>query len=249
MSPRSRSAWRRRIRRSRKTQVAVTAVVSVAIVVVAVVAISLVDKGISSVNQAAFGNCASGAAAQASDGPNADPSAAPATPCPTQTATTQAAPRVPITLSDFATGPIATRQLGDVATNPVDGTGAAISLNQSPDQASQFGQLHPVGAVEPADRAGPGYPVQARRRLLHGQPGTAGLRRGDDPVAQRPGPGVQPADHHPGHQARAPADRAADPAGLAGHTRLRVQRHQPGAHRPRCLPAARAAAWTPLASR
>ena len=140
MSPRSRSAWRRRIRRSRKTQVAVTAVVSVAIVVVAVVAISLVDKGFSSVNQAAFGNCASAAAAQPSDGPNADPSAA-ATPCPSQTATaaTQAAPRVPITLSDFATGPIATSQLGDVATNPVDGTGAAISLNQSPDQATQSG--------------------------------------------------------------------------------------------------------------
>ena len=128
------------IRGSRKTQVAVTAVVSVAIVVVAIVAISLVDKGVSSVNHAAFGNCASGAAAQASDGPNADPSAAPATPCPTQTAAVQAAaPRVPITLSDFATGPIATRQLGDVATNPVDGTGAAISLNQSAAQATDSG--------------------------------------------------------------------------------------------------------------
>ena len=56
---------------------------------------------------------------------------------------------------------------------------------------------------EPADRAGPGHSVPARRRLLQDQPGTAGLRRGDDPVAQRPGPGVQPADHHPGHQARA----------------------------------------------
>ena len=135
MSPRSRSAWRRRIRRGRKTQVAVTAVVSVAIVVVAVVAISLIDKGVSTVNQAALGNCASGAAAQASDGPNADPSAAPATPCPP--GAVQAAPRVNVTLSDFATGPIATRQLGDVATDPVDGTGAAISLNQSPDQATQ----------------------------------------------------------------------------------------------------------------
>jgi hypothetical protein len=143
MSPRSRSAWRRRIRRGRKTQVAVTAVVSVAIVVVAIVAIALVDKGVSSVNPAAFGNCASGAAAQASDGPNADPSAdpsaAPATPCPTQTDTTQAAPRVPITLSDFAAGPIATTQLGGVATNPVDGTGDAINLHQSADEATQSG--------------------------------------------------------------------------------------------------------------
>ena len=140
MSSRSRSAWRRMIRRGRKTQVAVTAVVSVAIVVVAIVAISLVDKGVSSVNPAAFGNCASGAAAQASDGPSADPSAAPATPCPTQTTAVQAAaPRVPITPSDFAAGPIATTQLGDVATNPVDGTGAAINLNQSADQATDSG--------------------------------------------------------------------------------------------------------------
>ena len=136
MSPRSRSAWRRRFRRNRRTQVAVTAVASIAAVAVAVVAISLVDNGISGVNQAAFGNCASaGASAQASDGPNADPSA-PATPCPTQTAAVQAAPRVPVTPSDFAAGPIATAQLGDVATNPVDGTGAAINLNQSADQAT-----------------------------------------------------------------------------------------------------------------
>src|ERR1700722_4806085 len=130
MSPRYWSAWRRRIRRSRKTQVAVTAVVSVAIVVVAVVAISLVDKGVSSVNQAAFGNCASAAAAQASDGPNTDPSAAPATPCPSQTAATQADPRVNVSPDAFDTGPIAKTQLGDVATNPVGGTGAAIRLKQ-----------------------------------------------------------------------------------------------------------------------
>ncbi len=136
MSPRSRSAWRRRVRRNRRTQVAVTAVASIAAVAVAVVAIKLVDNGVSSVNQAAFGNCASAAASdQASDGPNADPSA-PATPCPTQTAAVQAAPRIPVTPSDFAAGPIATTQLGDVATNPVDGTGAAINLNQSADQAT-----------------------------------------------------------------------------------------------------------------
>jgi hypothetical protein len=113
-------------------------VVSIAAVLVAVVVISLVDRSVSSVNQAAFGNCAAGAAAQASDGPNADPSA-PATPCPPQQAAAQAAPRVPVTPNDFATGPIATSQLGDVATNPVDGTGAAISLNQSADQATASG--------------------------------------------------------------------------------------------------------------
>jgi hypothetical protein len=107
-------------------------------VAVAVVALSLVDRSVSSVNPAAFGNCTTAAAAQASDGTGGGPSA-PATPCPTQTAAAQAAPRVPVTPNDFATGPIATAQLGDVATNPVDGTGAAISLNQSADQATQSG--------------------------------------------------------------------------------------------------------------
>ena len=36
----------------------------------------------------------------------------------------------------FANGPIATRQLGNLATNPVDGTGAAINLNQTAAQAA-----------------------------------------------------------------------------------------------------------------
>ena len=140
MSPRSRSAWRRRFRRNnRKTQVAVTAVASLAAVAVAVVCISLVDNGVSSVNQAAFGNCLSTASAQASDGPSGNPSPAPSTPCPSTTATTQAGPRIPVSPNTFDTGPIATTQLGDVATDPVDGTGAAISLDQSPDQATQSG--------------------------------------------------------------------------------------------------------------
>ena len=36
----------------------------------------------------------------------------------------------------FANGPVATRQLGDLATDPVDGTGAAINLNQTAAEAA-----------------------------------------------------------------------------------------------------------------
>ena len=36
----------------------------------------------------------------------------------------------------FASGPIAFRQLGDLATDPVDGTGAAINLNQTAAEAA-----------------------------------------------------------------------------------------------------------------
>jgi len=38
--------------------------------------------------------------------------------------------------NSFATGPVATLRRGDVATAPVDGTGSAISLNQSADEAA-----------------------------------------------------------------------------------------------------------------
>ena len=57
MPPRTWSAWRRRFRRSRKTQVAVTALVSLAVVILAVACITLVDQHVNSVNQAAYGNC------------------------------------------------------------------------------------------------------------------------------------------------------------------------------------------------
>ena len=36
----------------------------------------------------------------------------------------------------FANGPIAFRQLGDLAADPVDGTGAAVNLNQTPAEAA-----------------------------------------------------------------------------------------------------------------
>jgi hypothetical protein len=107
-------------------------------VVVAVVCISFVDQHVASVNQAAFANCDSAGTAQASAAPDAASSAGPsAAPCPSGTAS--AAPRVSVKPDDFATGPIAQQQLGDVATAPVDGQGDAISLNQTADEASDSG--------------------------------------------------------------------------------------------------------------
>lgn len=86
MSPRSRSAWRRRFRHNRKTQVAVTALGAVAAVVVAVACITFVDQHVQSVNQAAYDNCASASADPASRGADPDPGASAApSPCPSQT--------------------------------------------------------------------------------------------------------------------------------------------------------------------
>ncbi len=125
------------------------AVTAAAAVVVAVTCISLVDQH-TSVNEAALTNCASpgvaSAAPAASGGAVPAPSgSASAAPCPSGSAAaaspsaSPAGPRVPVKPLDYATGPIAPRQLGDVATNPVDGDGEAISLTQSADQAADSG--------------------------------------------------------------------------------------------------------------
>jgi hypothetical protein len=64
-----------------------------------------------------------GATAAASAGATASPAAS------------GAAAAVP-PANSFANGPIAAQQMGDVATNPVDGAGKAINLNQTPAQAA-----------------------------------------------------------------------------------------------------------------
>jgi hypothetical protein len=156
MSARQWSGWRRRFRRSKTAQVTASVVAAVAVVVVALVGLAQIDQHVQAVNQTAFGDCASAAAAQASGAAAAAPSGAPASPgaspapCPSgsvgaaaspsaSASVTPAGPRVDVSPNTFATGPIAQSQLGDVATAPVDGQGDAISLNQTPDQASDSG--------------------------------------------------------------------------------------------------------------
>jgi hypothetical protein len=125
---------------------------AVAVVVVALVGITLADGHVQAVNQTAFGDCASAAAAQASGAADAGPSGAPASPgaspapCPSGSvgaaaspSAAPAGPRVNVAPDTFANGPIAQQQLGDVATAPVDGQGDAISLDQTADQASDSG--------------------------------------------------------------------------------------------------------------
>jgi hypothetical protein len=134
--------------------VAVSVSVAVVAVVAAVAGISLADQH-ESINQAALGSCVSSGTAPASGVAVADaagaPSAAPSpSPCPSggaggadvaaaATPSAPAGPRVKVAPNDFGNGPIATQQLGDVATQPVDGQGEAISFNQTPDQAANSG--------------------------------------------------------------------------------------------------------------
>ena len=146
-----------------------------------------------------------------------------------------------------ASGQTAFRQLGDLATVPVDGAGNAINLNQTAAAGDRVDELHPDRAGQPAERAGPGHALAARRRLLDGERRHRGrVRRGHHPRPQRPGAGVQPAGHHGGHHGGGHPGRADDRARLPGDHRRRLQRHQPGACRARAP--GRAAASTRSAS-
>src|SRR6266702_1670507 len=121
-----RPAMRRRTRRSRAARIAVPLAIPVALGLTLGIVIAVASSSHSTpIKQSAFGASPSAAAsASSSAGASASPAARGA-------AATTVAPA-----SSFANGPVAFRQLGDVATAPVDGTGAAISLNQTPDQAA-----------------------------------------------------------------------------------------------------------------
>lgn len=168
---RHRSAWRRSNRRNRKTQVAVSVAVAAVAVVAAVAGISLADQHVESMNQAALGDCLSSGTAQASGAPAVNASGAPQSPaaspapCASGAASGPAAanpadPRVNVAPNDFADGPIATRQLGDVATHPVDGDGNAINLNQTPDEAADSGNCTIVVPRNPLTARGLATPYQ-----------------------------------------------------------------------------------------
>jgi hypothetical protein len=92
---------------------------------------------VATINQSAMGACGSPSASPAVSGSPAAAASASASPCPSAsgsagTAATAAVPAAPT----FANGQTAFFQLGDLATNPVDGTGAAINLNQTAAQAA-----------------------------------------------------------------------------------------------------------------
>src|SRR5580693_3072138 len=123
-----RSAWRRRGRNSRAARIAVPLAIPMALGLTLGIILAVSGGPVTTINQSATGCTSPVASASAS---------ASASPCPTAStsAGAVAAAVVPAAAS-FANGQTAFRQLGDVATNPVDGTGAAINLNQTAAQAA-----------------------------------------------------------------------------------------------------------------
>jgi hypothetical protein len=117
-----RSAWRRRGRKSRAARLAVPLAIPMALGLTLGIVLAVSGGNHTTINQAALGASASPSGA-ASGAASATPS--------TSAAATTVAPA-----NTFANGQTAFRQLGDVATAPVDGAGNAINLNQTAAQAA-----------------------------------------------------------------------------------------------------------------
>jgi hypothetical protein len=159
MFTRQRSAWRRNFRRSRTTQVAVGVSVVAVAVVATVAGLALADQHVEGFNQAALGSCVSPGTAQASGAPDANASGAPqsagASPAPCVAASgSTSGHRVNVAPNTFANGPIARRQLGGIATHPVDGQGDAISFSQTRAQAADSGNCTLVVPPNPLSATG-----------------------------------------------------------------------------------------------
>jgi hypothetical protein len=132
-----RSAWRRRGRKSRAARIAVPLAIPMALGLTLGIILAVSGGPVTTINQSAMGACGSPSASPAVSGSPAAAASASASPCPsgstsTGTAASAAVPAAPT----FANGQTAFFSLGDLATNPVDGTGAAINLNQTAAQAA-----------------------------------------------------------------------------------------------------------------
>jgi hypothetical protein len=131
-----RSAWRRRGKKSRAARIAIPLAIPMALGLTLGIILAVSGGPVSTINQSATGDCAS---PSASAGTTAVTASASATPC--ASASTIADPATStntLTAQTFATGPVATRQLGDVATAPVSGAAGAtpISLDQTAAEAA-----------------------------------------------------------------------------------------------------------------
>ena len=130
MPIRHRFARQRRRQGNRARGVAVAVAIPVALAVGVGAVIVLTDSLNANVNQAALATCASASAAA-----NAG-SMASAAPCPTTTTATPAAAAPAATAAAAAAKVNPEAGRADIAANPVDPTGAAISLNQTAAQAA-----------------------------------------------------------------------------------------------------------------
>jgi hypothetical protein len=125
-----RSASRRRGGKSRAARLAVPLAIPVALGLTLGIILAISSGNTTHIAQSALGASASPSASPSGSAPAA--AAAPATPTATAAAAAAAVPPA----ATFANGQVAMRQLGNLATTPVDGAGNAINLNQTAAQAA-----------------------------------------------------------------------------------------------------------------
>ena len=137
------SAWRRRGRNSRAVRIAVPLAIPMALGLTLGIILAMSGGNVSKIQQSAMGASASPSASASGSAASgvAASGAAIASATPTAAAAAAAAPAATAAAAvppaaTFANGPIAMRQLGNLATVPVDGTGAAINLNQTAAEAA-----------------------------------------------------------------------------------------------------------------
>jgi hypothetical protein len=124
-----RSAWRRRGRKGRAARIAVPLAIPMALGLTLGIILAVSGGNVSKIQQSAVGASASPSGSASAAAPSAAAAAAASAPA------TAAAAAVPPAASN-ASGQLSRRQLGNLATAPVDGAGNAISLNQTAAQAT-----------------------------------------------------------------------------------------------------------------
>ena len=129
-----RSAWRRRGSNSRAARIAVPLAIPMALGLTLGIILAVSGGPVTTINQSSTDACASPSASPAVSGGPAVTASVSASPC--ASTGTGAAAAVVAPAPSFANGQTAFFPLGDLATNPVDGTGAAINLNQTAAQAA-----------------------------------------------------------------------------------------------------------------
>jgi len=131
-----RSAWRRRGRNSRAARFAVPLAIPMALGLTLGIILAVSGGPVTTINQSSLGACGSPSASPSASPAASASASASASPCPSASAGTGTAAAVVPPAPSFASGQTAFFPLGDLATNPVDGTGAAINLNQTAAQAT-----------------------------------------------------------------------------------------------------------------
>jgi hypothetical protein len=171
-SARQRSQSKRRARIAAVIAIPVVAAVAVGVVVA-------VNSGSNNVADSAFGRHHFGAtpsaSASASGTATASASATPtASASASATATSTGAATTVAPANSFANGAVATQKLGDVATTPVDGTGAAINTNQTAAEAATSMNCSLAVPANPLTAAGLATPWQLGDGCSMANAGTEG---------------------------------------------------------------------------